>query len=101
MYGHRRTSFTTNERTVDEDDQYKSFPERYVTLTPMCCVVLLSVCPRCCEVMKNLEMWVGILELNEQGSYVPVSIEERKDVKTGGVYVLRQVVNSLRAHDIM
>ena len=50
---------------------------------------------RCCEVMKNLEMWVGILELNDQGSYVPVSIEERKDVKTGGVYVLRQVVSPL------
>ena len=44
--------------------------------------------------MKNLEMWVGILELTDQG-YVPVSIEERKDVKTGGVYVLRQVVSSL------
>jgi len=42
--------------------------------------------------MKNLEMWVGILELNDQGSYVPVDIEERKDVRTGGVYVLRQVV---------
>ena len=52
---------------------------------------------RCCEVMKNLQLWVGILELNDQGSYVPVSIEERKDVKTGGVYVLRQVDDSLRA----
>ena len=48
--------------------------------------------------MKNLDMWVGILELNDQGSYVPVSIEERKDVKTGGVYVLRQVVSSLRCN---
>ena len=60
--------------------------------------MLLSVCPRCYEVMKNLEMWVGILELNDQGSFVPVFIEERKDVKTGGVYVSRQVINSLRAH---
>ena len=55
-------------------------------------------CCRCCEVMKNLEMWVGILELNDQGSYVPVSVEERKDVKTGGVYILRQVVDSLKAY---
>ena len=81
---------------MDEDGQHKSFSERYVTLPPKCCIVLLSVCPRCCEIMKNLEMWVRILELNNQGSYVPVSIEECKDVKTGGVYVLRQVVNSLR-----
>ena len=48
--------------------------------------------------MKNLELWVGILELNDQGSYVPVSIEKHRDVKTGGVYVLRKVVSSLRAH---
>ena len=45
--------------------------------------------------MKNLEMWVGILELNDQGSYVPAPIEERKDVKTGGVYMLRQVFSNL------
>ena len=55
------------------------------------------MCHRCCEVMKNLQLWVGILELNDQGSYVPVSIEERKDVRTGGVYVLRQVNDRLRA----
>ena len=44
--------------------------------------------------MKNLEMWVGILELNDQGNYVPVAIEERRDIKTGGVYVIRQVLAS-------
>ena len=49
---------------------------------------------RCCEVMKNLQLWVGILELNDQDSYVPVSIEEKKGVTTGGVYVLQQQVNS-------
>lgn len=37
-------------------------------------------------------MWVGILELNDEGSYVPVAIEEPKDIKTGEVYVLCQVV---------
>ena len=42
--------------------------------------------------MKNLELWVTILEINDEGSYVPVAVEEHKDVKTGGVYVLRQVV---------
>ena len=41
--------------------------------------------------MKNLQLWVGILELNDQGSYVPVPVGEYKDVRTGGVYVLRQV----------
>ena len=44
--------------------------------------------------MKNLEMWVSILELNDQGNYVPVAIEEKRDVRTGGVYVLRQVLTS-------
>ena len=45
-----------------------------------------------CVFKWNLEMWVGILELNDEGSYVPVAIEEPKDIKTGEVYVLCQVV---------
>lgn len=36
-------------------------------------------------------MWVEILELNDEDSYVPVAIEENKNVRTGGVYVLKKV----------
>lgn len=37
-------------------------------------------------------MWVEIQELNDQGKYVPVTIKNQKDVRTGGVYILKQVI---------
>lgn len=38
--------------------------------------------------MKNLEMWIGILNL--QGNPVPVQSDD--DIETGGVYVIQQVM---------
>ena len=37
-------------------------------------------------------MWVEIHELNDQGHYVPVTIEGQKNVGTGGIYILQQVI---------
>ncbi|CAG0913138.1 unnamed protein product [Notodromas monacha] len=43
------------------------------------------------EVRRQLEVWVGIQELNDEGEYVDVDVEpSRPDVITGGVYVLKQ-----------
>lgn len=101
VYGHRRTSGFINEHavTAEDDGLHKSFPDRlcfalilvvFVYTVLNASKAFCTTC-RCCEVMKNLQLWVGILELNDQGSYVPVPIEEWRDVRAGGVYVLRQV----------
>ncbi|XP_034164184.2 kinesin-like protein KIF13B isoform X2 [Pangasianodon hypophthalmus] len=42
------------------------------------------------EVTRKLEMWVQILELNENGEYMPVEVVAAGDVRTGGVFQLRQ-----------
>ncbi|KAF5898706.1 kinesin-like protein KIF13B isoform X2, partial [Clarias magur] len=42
------------------------------------------------EVTRKLEMWVQILELNENGEYIPVEVVSAGDVRTGGVFQLRQ-----------
>ncbi|KAG7316441.1 hypothetical protein KOW79_019982 [Hemibagrus wyckioides] len=42
------------------------------------------------EVMKRLELWVQVLELNETGEFVPVEVTPAKEVRTGGVFQLRQ-----------
>ncbi|XP_053488185.1 kinesin-like protein KIF13B isoform X2 [Ictalurus furcatus] len=42
------------------------------------------------EVTRKLEMWVQILELNENGEYVAVEAVSAGDVRTGGVFQLRQ-----------
>lgn len=41
--------------------------------------------------MKRLELWVQVLELNETGEFVPVEVTPAKEVRTGGVFQLRQV----------
>lgn len=40
---------------------------------------------------RKLEMWVQILELNENGEYMPVEVVPAGDVRTGGIFQLRQV----------
>ncbi|XP_067901597.1 kinesin-like protein KIF13B isoform X2 [Heterodontus francisci] len=49
-----------------------------------------SLRDRWSEVMRKVELWIQILELNENGEYVPVEVTLSKDVCTGGIFQLRQ-----------
>ncbi|XP_048457335.1 kinesin-like protein KIF13B [Rhincodon typus] len=49
-----------------------------------------SLRDRWSEVMRKVELWIQILELNENGEYVPVEVTFSKDVSTGGIFQLRQ-----------
>uniref|UniRef100_A0A3B3SQ93 Kinesin family member 13B n=1 Tax=Paramormyrops kingsleyae TaxID=1676925 RepID=A0A3B3SQ93_9TELE len=42
------------------------------------------------EVTRRLEMWVQLLELNENGEYIPVEVVAAPDVCTGGIFQLKQ-----------
>uniref|UniRef100_A0A667ZAM9 Kinesin family member 13B n=1 Tax=Myripristis murdjan TaxID=586833 RepID=A0A667ZAM9_9TELE len=42
------------------------------------------------EVTRRLELWVQLLELNEVGEFTPVEVLPAKDVRTGGIFQLRQ-----------
>ena len=53
-------------------------------------LLVLSVA-RWNDITRRLMVWVEILELNDQGQYMPVPVREQVDVKTGGVYQLKQV----------
>ena len=57
----------------------------------VCCHVLASSVARWNDITCRLVMWVEILELNDQGQYMPVPVREQADVRTGGVYQLKQV----------
>ena len=50
-----------------------------------------SLADRWKDVITRLELWVEIMELNDQGEYVPVEIQSKTDYRTGGVYMIRQV----------
>lgn len=42
---------------------------------------------------RRLELWIQILEINENGDFVPVEVVPARDVRTGGIFQLRQVGN--------
>jgi len=46
------------------------------------------------EVTRRLELWIQILEINENGDFVPVEVVPARDVRTGGIFQLRQVGTS-------
>ena len=61
-----------------------------------CCVVcsvFLYICTinRWNDITRRMIMWVEIMELNDQGQYMPVPLREQVDVRTGGIYQLKQV----------
>ncbi|KAL2082654.1 hypothetical protein ACEWY4_022472 [Coilia grayii] len=49
-----------------------------------------SLRERWSEVVRRLELWVQVLELNEGGEFTPVEVVAAKDVRTGGIFQLRQ-----------
>ncbi|ETE64232.1 Kinesin-like protein KIF13B, partial [Ophiophagus hannah] len=49
-----------------------------------------SLRDRWSEVTRKVELWVQILELNENGEYCPVEVTPAKDVHSGGIFQLKQ-----------
>lgn len=43
------------------------------------------------EVTRRVELWVQLMELNDAGEFTPVEILPAKDVRTGGIFELKQV----------
>ena len=55
--------------------------------------VALCICygtSRWSELTRHLELVVEMMELNDQGEYVPVEIQSKPEVLTGGVFMIRQ-----------
>ncbi|XP_036942689.1 kinesin-like protein KIF13B isoform X5 [Acanthopagrus latus] len=49
-----------------------------------------SLRERWSEVTRRLELWVQLMELNEAGEFTAVDVVPAKDVRTGGIFQLRQ-----------
>uniref|UniRef100_A0A8C3AG20 Kinesin family member 13B n=1 Tax=Cyclopterus lumpus TaxID=8103 RepID=A0A8C3AG20_CYCLU len=49
-----------------------------------------SLRDRWSEVTRRLELWIQILEINENGDFVPVEVVPARDERTGGIFQLRQ-----------
>ena len=51
---------------------------------------MLCDCVRWGELTQQLELWVEMMELNDQGEYIPVEIQAKPDVNCGGIFMIRQ-----------
>uniref|UniRef100_A0A8D3DQ78 Kinesin motor domain-containing protein n=1 Tax=Scophthalmus maximus TaxID=52904 RepID=A0A8D3DQ78_SCOMX len=49
-----------------------------------------SLRERWSEVTRHLELWVQLMELNEAGQFTTVEVLPAKDIRTGGIFQLRQ-----------
>ncbi|XP_077566628.1 kinesin-like protein KIF13B [Stigmatopora nigra] len=49
-----------------------------------------SLRERWSEVTRRIEVWVQLMELNDAGQFTPVEVLPAKDVRTGGIFQLRQ-----------
>ncbi|KAJ8021167.1 Kinesin-like protein KIF13A [Holothuria leucospilota] len=49
-----------------------------------------TLADRWSELIRKIEMWVEIQELNDQGEYVPVACIPKPDTGTGGTFQIRQ-----------
>uniref|UniRef100_A0A7N8X9B1 Kinesin-like protein KIF13B n=1 Tax=Mastacembelus armatus TaxID=205130 RepID=A0A7N8X9B1_9TELE len=54
-------------------------------------ILVLPDCTcRWSEVTRRLELWVQLMELNEAGEFAAVEVLPAKDIRTGGIFQLRQ-----------
>ncbi|XP_064651713.1 kinesin-like protein KIF13A isoform X3 [Lineus longissimus] len=74
VWGHRSTGFDFNQGWEMENVQAKS----------------RSLLDRWGELIRKIELWTEIHELNDQGEYTPVEVLTKPEVLTGGVFQLRQ-----------
>ena len=72
--------------------------ERYSIAHPDLCWVCFNINLRCdhkltrwSDLVRSLQLWVEVQEINDYGQYSPVTILQRDDVETGGVVQLKQV----------
>lgn len=58
----------------------------------VCHLVYFFSLYRWSELIRKIEMWVEIQELNDQGEYCPVECTSKPDPGTGGTFQIRQVM---------
>ena len=71
--------------------------ERYSIAHPDLCWVCFNINLRCdhrltrwSDLVRSLQLWVEVQEINDYGQYGAVTILQREDVEVGGVVQLKQ-----------
>ena len=96
VYGHKSKGFYSAREAREQRRKALVLADRYSVAHPDLCWVCFDLTMTChhiksrwSELVRKLEVWVEIQEMNEQGQYVAAEIQQRDDVGTGGIYQLR------------
>ena len=97
IYGHKSNGFYSAKEAAEKRKKAQTIADRYSIAHPDLCWICFDMHLKChhmqtrwSEMVRNLELWVEIQEINEYGKYTPVDIQQREDIEVGGILQLRQ-----------
>ena len=97
IYGHKSKGFFSAKEASEQRKKAQTIADRYSIAHPDLCWVCFDMHLKChhmqtrwSEMVRNLELWVEIQEINDYGKYMPVEVQQRDDVDVGGIMQLRQ-----------
>ena len=89
--------FTQQKKLLISEKKAQTLADRYSIAHPDLCWVCFDMHLKChhmqtrwSEMVRNLELWVEVQEINEFGKYTPDEIQQRDDNEVGGIFQLRQ-----------
>ena len=96
VYGHKSKGFYSATEAFEQRRKALVLADRYSIAHPDLCWICFDLNMKChhvrsrwSELVRKLELWVEIQEIDDHGNYTSVEIQERDDVGTGGIYQLR------------
>ena len=96
VYGHKARGFFSAREAYEQRKKAQVLADRYSIAHPDLCWICFDLNMKChhvhsrwSELVRKVEVSVEIHEIDEQGAYGPVEIQQRDDVGTGGIYQLR------------
>ena len=92
VYGQKAKGFWSKQDAIRDKKRAQTVAERYSIAHPDLCWVCFNLNLKCehratrwSELVRKLELWVEVQEMNEYGQYTAVEISPREDVETGRV----------------
>lgn len=96
VFGHKERGTLSLLEQRDQTRLAKTLAARYSNAHPDLCWICFDMDRKChhvasrwSELVRQLQLWVEIHEMDDSGHYVPVDIQPRDDVGVGGIFQLR------------
>ena len=96
VFGQKSKGFFSIREALRDKRRAQTVAERYSIAHPDLCWVCFNLNLKCehrntrwSELVRNIQLWIEIQEMNEHGHYTGVEVTPSPDVETGGVVQLK------------